>query len=221
MDKPNAGKWIVSFFSIVLVALSLLSAIAYIVDPFFQFRVRDNSYKLSEWFVSSGLIENYDYDTLIIGSSMIQNFDMNVFRNELGAKPLHIGLSGIRLPEIAQLMNLAYDVNKSENYYICVDLSVFTRDDTESRYPEYLLKKDILSRFRYLLSYEVWFRYIPVDVGFVLLDLMKVNLPEKFAYNKSVDRLGDWRLDHKFGKDIVLDVDGVHDIRTVDLKFRK
>ena len=205
MNSFNARKWIISFFAIVLSAILLLSGTAYIVDPFFQFRVKDNSYKLSEWFVSSGLIENYDYDTLILGSSMMQNFDMDVFRKELGVKPLHIGLGGIRLPEIAQLMNAAYDANKSKNLYICVDLSAFTRDDTESRYPEYLLKKDILSRFRYLLSYEVWFRYIPVDVGFMLIDLAGVKLPVKFSYSKSIDKLADWRLDYKFGKDIVLE----------------
>ena len=105
MEKHYAQKWIVSFFAVVLAVMTFLSGIAYIIDPFFQFRVKDDSYMLSGWFVGSGLIENYDYDTLIIGSSMIQNFDMDVFRKELGVKPLHIGIGGIRLSEIITLLN--------------------------------------------------------------------------------------------------------------------
>ena len=208
MEKHIARKWIISFFAVVLAMMVLLAGIAYIIDPFFQFRVKDNSYLLSGWFVGSGLIENYDYDTLIVGSSMVQNFDMDVFRNELGVKPLHVGLGAIHSPEIYQLMNAGYDANKAKNYYTCVDLSIFTRDDTESRYPEHLLKKDILSRLRYLLSYEVWFRYIPVDVSLMLLDRTGVNLPVKFVYSKSIDKLEDWRLDYpesSMGKEAVLD----------------
>lgn len=192
MEKHTEQKWIISFFAVVLAIMAFLSGIAYIVDPFFQFRVKDNSYKLNGWYVGSGLIENYDYDTLIIGSSMIQNFDMDVFRKELGVKPLHVGLGGIRPSEINQLMSIAYDANKGENYYVCVDLSVFTSGNLESRYPEYLLKKDALSRLRYLLSYEVWFRYIPVDVSFMLLDRIGVDFPIKYVYKKSIDRLEDW-----------------------------
>ena len=92
----NAKKWVLIFLSLTLAILIGLAAIAYIIDPFFQFRVRDNTYKLSSWFVSSGLIENYDYDTLIIGSSMTQNFTMDVVREELGVHPLKIGIGGIR-----------------------------------------------------------------------------------------------------------------------------
>lgn len=218
MEKHIVQKWIISFFAVVLTIMVLLSGIAYIIDPFFQFRVKDNSYMLSGWFVGSGLIENYDYDTLIIGSSMTQNFDMDVFRNELGVKPLHVGLGGIRSSEINQLMNVAYNANKGKDYYICVDLSVFTNDNMESCYPEHLLKKDFLSRLRYLLSYEVWFRYILVDVSFMLMDRIGVNLPIKFAYSKSIDRLEDWRLDVTFGKDVVLNnyVSGKYSVSKVD-----
>ncbi len=206
MITANSKKWIISFFAIVLAVVLVLSALAYIVDPFFQFRVKDNTYLLSAIFVGSGLIENYDYDTLIIGSSMIQNFDMDVFRNELGVKPLHVGLGAMRASEIKQLMDVAYDSGRAENYYICVDLWVFT-NNSECRIPEQLLRRDVLSRLHYLLSYEVWFRYIPVDVSLLLLDRMGVKLPYKFSYSRSIDRLDDWQLNYPascFGREAAI-----------------
>ncbi len=196
MKTPR--KWILSFFSIETAAILLLAAAAYFVDPFFQFRVKDNAYVLQEWFVSSGLIENYRYDTLLIGSSMTRNFDMNRFREKLGAEPIHIGLGGVRPIEINELVRLAYDSGKAEKYYICVDLGFFGNPEEESRYPRYLLKKDILSRLRYLLSYELWFRYIPIDLGLVLCGRLGVKLPGKVAHFKEIDRLGDWEYNYRY-----------------------
>lgn len=201
----SSWKWSVEFFGVIFSLLIFFSLIVYDIDPFFQFRVKDNSYMLSEWFVSGGLIENYDYDTLVIGSSMTQNFDMDKFRDELDVKPLHIGLGGINRVEIRDFMRRAYEVGKADKYYICTDLTVFNDDNCESRYPEYLLNKDALSIVQYFLSYEVWFRYMPVDVALLVAKKAGVSLPKKFQYKMSIDRLGDWRLEYEFGEDIVID----------------
>ena len=195
MNKSSPMKWIRSFLCFLLAILLLLSGAAYIVDPFMQFRSRDNVYLLEEWYVGGGLIKTYDYDTLILGSSVTQNFDMDVFRQELGVKPLHVGLGGMTPEEMAEFLNLAYDTGKANTYYLCVDLPVLKGDNDPSRTPEHLLKNDLLSRLRYLLSYEVWFRYLPVDVALTVLDKLGVELPAKFAYKRSIDKLGDWRLD--------------------------
>ena len=199
----RAHKWLVSFGAIVLAIVIALSSIAYIIDPYFQFRTRDHSYMLSGWFVSGGLIKNYDYDTLIIGSSMTQNFDMEYFRQTMDAKPLHIGLGGINPVEIGELMEVAYKTDKATDYYIGIDLSMFTDTTQTSRNFQYLLNDDLLSRLRYLLSYEVWFCYIPVDLALMTLDKLGISLPKKFSYSRSIDHLENWSLDFSFGEDIV------------------
>lgn len=206
MNKQMAPKrWIVSFFAIVLSVLAVLSGLAYIIDPFFQFRVKDNSYMLKGSYVGSGLIKNYDYDTLIIGSSMTQNFDMDLFREKLGAQPLHIGIGGMNPLEISELMHLAYESDMADQYYICVDISYFGANDGTSSNPQYLLKNDLLSKIRYLLSYETWFGYIPVDIAFMVLDKFGVSLPPKYEYSRSIDKLEDCSLDYAYGEEIVID----------------
>ena len=223
MEGRHAGRWITSFFAVVLTVVLLLAGIAYLIDPFFQFRVKDNAYMLVGRFVSGGLIRNYDYDTLIIGSSMTQNFDMDVFRSELGVKPLHIGLGGISADETKRLVKAANDADKVKHYYICIDLSSFTSNAGENQCPEYLFRQDLLSRLRYLLSYEVWFRYVPVDTCFMALDRLGVSLPLKFSYSKSIDRLEDWRLDFpasKVGEKAVLDnyLNSRYSVSAVDIE---
>ena len=117
---------------------------------------------------------------------------------KLGAEPLHIGLGGVRPIEINELVRLVYDSGKAEKYYICVDLGFFGNPEEEGRYPRYLLKKDILSRLRYLLSYEVRFRYIPIDLGLVLCGRLGVKLPDKVSHLKEIDRLGDWEYNYRY-----------------------
>ncbi len=202
--KSHAKKWILFTFSSILILVTILSVTVYIVDPFFQFRVKDNSYMLNERFVSGGLIKNYDYDTLIVGSSMTQNFDMNVFRDELGVNPLHIGLGGICAEDELSLLELAYRTGKANKYYICAEMYLFTDNSKKGNIPKYLLNDDFLSRFRYFLNYEAWFRFIPIDAGFVIADKMGIQLPPKMQFSKSIDRLADWRLDYTFGEEIVI-----------------
>ena len=123
---------------LLLALISLLCAVTYIVDPYFQYRVKDNSYMLNGYYVGPGLIRNYDYDTLIIGSSMTQNFDMDIFRENLGNSPLHIGLGAMNWTEIKEMLCFADSVGKATDYYVCVDLGGF-RDNRESRLATYLL----------------------------------------------------------------------------------
>ncbi|MBO5891828.1 MAG: hypothetical protein J6Q30_03845 [Oscillospiraceae bacterium] len=219
MKKYSASKWIISFICCLIAIMLLLAAIAFVVDPFMQFRIRDNTYMLQERYVSAGLVKNYDYDTLIVGSSMIQNFDMDVFRKELGGKPLHIGVGGMQPPEIIQILHCAYETQKADKYFVGIDLMAFQNENKESHIPQYLLKDDLLSKLRYLLSYEVWFRYLPVDVAFVLADQVGVELPAEYANKKSIDKLGNWSSDYPvWGEQVVIDnyITGKYEVSKVD-----
>ena len=197
-------KWIRSFFCLALAALALLCAAAWAVDPYLQFRVRDNTYLLNARFVDAGLIANYDYDTLLAGSSMTQNFDMELFRAELDCKPLHVSLGGLNALEMSQLVQAAYRAGKAETLYLCVDLSYFTDEPSGSQFPAHLFRSDILSRLRYLLSYEVWFRYIPADLALMAADRLDIALPPKYIRSRSIDLLENWSLDEPTGKDVFL-----------------
>ena len=202
--KMRAGKWFLTVGVMSLMMIVLFVAITCIVDPFFQYRVKDHSYMLNGMYVCGGLIKNYEYDTLIVGSSMTQNFDMDLFRSELGAKPLHIGLGGMSWRETEELLDAADRAGKASDYYVCIDLAGFV-DDAKSTLPDYLLEDTLLAKLRYSLSYESWFRFMPADLGISLLKASGHELPEKYAYSVSIDRLEDWSLDYSFGEDIVLE----------------
>lgn len=202
-DTLSAKKWIALFLALTLLMLSALAGIAYAVDPYFQYRVKDNTYFLSSSYVNAGLIKNYDYDTIILGSSMVSNYDMDQFREQLNHTPVKIEYGGMSPKTIAAFLNYAAQVGKASQYYVNIDISSFQTEGFIAN--EHLLKNDLVSKAKYLLGYETWFRFIPVDCGLMLYKAVFGPFPPgKLAQRTSIDQNGAWTLGIPFGRDVVL-----------------
>lgn len=201
-----AKKWLLRLLALTLALVALMCAAVYWVDPYMQYRVRDNQYLLNSRLVTPGLIKNYDYDTVLIGSSMIQNTDMALFRETLGGKPLKITTGAISLKEIQKLTDKVNQVGKAEKYYICLDQYLFAPEkwDDMDRFPDYLMDDDFLNDYRYLLGYETWTRFLPIDLGLSAARALGISLPERFTRSMSIDGMEDWRDDWTFGSEAVL-----------------
>ena len=201
----NSHRWLLIFSLSVFLLMLVFTLMTYVMDPYFQFRVKDNYYLIDAQHVNPGLIKNYDYDTLIIGSSMVQNFNMDLFRQELHVKPLHVTLGGMTPRELLELFNLATKVNKSRAYYICVDLPVFTYDDyTKHQTSQYLLKDDSLSVLQYLFNYESWVNILPFRLYHNLLKIFSLKPAPLLTFLTSIDYLENWAWRYDFGEEIVL-----------------
>ena len=203
-NTPSAKKWITSFFAFSLAILILLTGIAYAIDPYFQFRAKDHTYFLSAPYVNAGLICNHDYDTLIVGSCMIGNFNMDRFREELHVEPLKVESGGMGPNGIAAYLNYAAGIGTASQYIVNIDLASFQSEETPV-VNEHLMKTDLLSRAKYLLGYETWFRFIPVDCGLLLYKAIGGNFTSgKLAQRTSIDENGSWNQSERFGADVVL-----------------
>ena len=200
----TAKRWIAFFLILSVLFLTFLASVAYIIDPFFQFRVKDNSYFLTAPYVNAGLIKNHDYDTLIVGSCMIGSFDMNQFRNELGLNPLKAESGSMGPNSIAAYINYAASVGKAKHYFVNIDLASY-QAGSDDIINHYLMKTDFLSRFQYLLGYDTWFRFIPVDCGLMLYKSILGDFPSgKMTQRTSIDFNGTGRLEEKHSRAIVV-----------------
>ena len=200
----KSKKWIAMFFYLTFMVLLIISFIAYLIDPFFQYRVKDHTYFLTSQYVNAGLIKNYNYDALIVGSCMIGNFDMERFRQELNLHPLKAEGGGMGPSAIAAYLNYAARIQKANHYFVNIDLSTYQADGG-GVINEYLMKDDLLARCKYFLGFETWFRYIPVDCALTLYKGLRGDFPSgKFEQRTSIDCNGSWNLDERFGEDIVI-----------------
>lgn len=207
MKNISAKKWIFSFIAIFLGAALLMGFVSYSVDPFMYYRVGDDEKLMKARFVNVGIAKNYDYDMAFIGSSMIQNFDMPYFRENYDVNPVKLVAGGMTLNEILKLYNISQEYSGADKYMINIDPFVLNTDGpidfSSSRFPDYLYNDEKLDDVKYLLGYEVWFRYIPVNFAVNTLLKMGIDLPEKFDDAIDIDKIEDWSKDFSFGKEIV------------------
>lgn len=204
--KLSSAQWLRRFLALVLAVLALLAVLVYIIDPYYHYRAYDHKYKLDKIFSVPGLVKNYDYDTIIIGSSMTQNFDMDSFRRELGQNPIKATIGGMDAPEMAALLRLAQDSGHAETYYLCIDCSLLTNNGMEQRFPQYLMDDNPFNDYRYFWGYEAWMRFIPLDLVLLAANRLGIPLPQRFQNSCSIDKMGEWGSYYTFSRERVLEV---------------
>lgn len=189
----SSKKFLISMIISTIVILIVIGSLTYTVDPFLKYRYKpDKMYLLNPRFVNPGLLKNYDYNTVILGSSMVQNFDMNLFRADPSVKPLKIAIGAASRDEI----EVAYSLIKKEktkSIIVNLDLTSFNALSKDVKYPSYTYKDDLLSQLGYLYSYEACIRYMPIDIGSLLFSDINQDMHKMMKEKSDVDRIGEFR----------------------------
>lgn len=168
--KKKISRFIISFFCFALVFSIILSAVAFAFDPQNMYRWNEKGVRVyNPRFSAAGSIKNYDYDAAIIGSSMIQNFNAEAFADNFNCKPLKVTLGGIYVTEFLYAYNAVHQAGKAKLYFVNVDIHKVAYQkyivDSHGRFPKYMFNDDILSQLQYLLGYETWFCFMPMDLA--------------------------------------------------------
>ncbi|MEN8905917.1 MAG: hypothetical protein ABF289_08165 [Clostridiales bacterium] len=212
MEKIKYKKWILSVALMTSTVLFFMTFITYILDPYMYYRVDDSKRLLNTRFVTAGLIKNSEYDTAIVGSSLIQNFDMNSFRNKLGWNPLKLTVGGMTTKEQVQMVNMASKTNNPDRFILNIPLDVNYNDKTrDDIFPVYLYNSYYLDDIKYLFGYEVWTRYIPINT---ILNCASKTGADLSGFSIKVDLMGDWSKEVEPGREIVIEgyqENGIHE----------
>ncbi len=151
---------------IPLVAIGLLNASA---DPFFHYRAPKTDkyfYNIdNERGQNVGILNHFDYDAVITGTSMTQNFKSSQLDKLFGTHSIKVPLSGGTYSEINEQVCLA--IMHNPNLRIVVrgldmNMLMLHKDSTAAdpdTYPQYLYDDNKLNDIKYLLNREVFFDY--------------------------------------------------------------
>lgn len=197
-------KFTVSTIILSAVILLCMGIFIYVWDPCNYYRIKDNRLKyVASAYIDAGIIRNAEYDTAIIGSSMSQNFDMQLFRDKLNINPVKINTGGITLEQRDLFYDAVENTNKADYYYIEIALTKFNEDmDTLEDTPVYMYDDNQWNDFKYLFGYETWLRAVPISLAYAGLDAL--NLKIKTMHNlENVDYVGDWYYRSETGSEIV------------------
>lgn len=214
--KKN-DKFVICWSIITIVLLVGIASITIFVDPFFHYHkpISFLQYRLQlgdERYLNNGIARNFDYDALVTGSSMTENFKTSEVDELFGVVSVKVPYSGGQYKEIGDNIRRACETHPNLKMVILsMDESrliedkdkEYTGSNGEFRYPYYLTDSNPFNDVEYVLNKEILLRKtIDNSVKF------------SFEKNKSTtfDEYAYWNELYPFGKEAIMDTYGRPDV---------
>lgn len=151
--------------STLLITLALLIACGsaiFLIDPYYHYHAPWFGLKavpLQERYCNPGLAAHFEYDSIIIGSSMTENFKASWFDEAFDCRTLKLSYSGARSINTRTIMEKAFANQEIRNVFFGLDTSMLTSavDFTQFDLPEYLYDGIGLNDANYLLNKDILF----------------------------------------------------------------
>ncbi len=205
----SGKKFNLIVLGIIGAALITVGGGTYIIDPLFHYHAPlDNlAYPINdERYQNDGIIKHFDYNGIIIGSSMTSNFKTSESDVLFGVNTIKAPYPGATFKEINDNLKIAFENNNSIKVVIrCIDDNVLVcykdimandirEEGNRIDYPTYLTDDNIFNDVKYLLNKDM---------------LIKRTLPvlERTAAGgktESFDKAYNWNGRMKYGRDVVL-----------------
>lgn len=163
----KAKVWLIGWLVIVISALSVFGYWVYRIDPFFHYHKPDTNryfYKLNNHrSQNDGIIKHFDYDAIITGTSMIENFKTSDVNERFDCNSIKLPYPGayykensdairmaLRLKDDFKLAVFGLDMNKFAIKYDAVR-------NEQGTYPTYLYDNNVFNDVNYVLNRDVIF----------------------------------------------------------------
>ncbi len=152
--------------ALLVCALTLIVALVVLVDPFEIYHKAtafippiDNG---TQSYSNAGIAKSYDYDSVIIGSSMTENFRPSQLDAALGRRFVKLCINGGSAFNHKQMMEMAFSTHEIRTVLYGLDLDslsfFYTAPKTEM--PTYLYDDDLFNDVQYWFNQSILARYI-------------------------------------------------------------
>lgn len=179
-------KFIKLFFIRSILLLAAVIAVVVIFDPFYQYHkplpglksvLTDKEYQCI------GTLRNFDYDSLIVGSSVCENYNNEWFDAGFECSTIKAIRSYGATADLCYLLDVAYENRNLKYVFYNIDPSSLCAS-TETTYestgcPMYLYDTNYLNDYPYLLNKDIILEKIPYMLAFSL----KSDYDEGNSYN--------------------------------------
>ncbi len=166
--EMSGKKWFISIIVLLLCIMGLLSGTVFCVDPFFHYRAPNKNFfytLFDQRSQNDGITRKFDYDAIITGTSMAENFKSSQFDYRFVTKSIKVTYSGATYKEINDNLKVSYKSGHSPEYILRpLDYSLMLRDKDELRtdmgeYPDWLTNSNPFDDVKYLLNRDVIINY--------------------------------------------------------------
>lgn len=162
MEQLSAKKWFLKCILILTTLLSATAIIMIVIDPYFHYHkpLPFLSYRLyEERYINDGISRHFEFDALITGTSMAQNFKPSQMDALFGTHSVKETFSGAGYQEIAE--NLSRTLQRNESLHtvlLALDSNGLLRAHDWQQYgdyPVYLYDENPLNDVAYLFNKSI------------------------------------------------------------------
>lgn len=156
----------------IIILAVLMGSLVIFFDPFFHYHkpIRPLKEVLTQAeYQVIGTLRTFDYDALIAGSSMAENYDNSDFDEAYDCSTVKAVKPGADTADLVYLINEAFKEQEVEKVFYTLDISALTSSKRHSfvkeGMPEYLYNHNPFDDIQYLLNKDVIFKDIPYMIA--------------------------------------------------------
>lgn len=164
----SAKKWTLVTLALTLLLLIIVGGLTVVIDPFFHYHAPLDglAYEMpntQQRYFNDGIIEHYDYDILLAGTSMLENFSASLSDRLFDGRSIKVPFEGASFKEVDG--NVRKAIAENEELRIVVRsldyfMALYDKDDLVydiNAFPNYLYDDDIFNDTQYFFNKTVLF----------------------------------------------------------------
>lgn len=170
-------KFLKTFSFIIIFFLTAAAGLVFLFDPFFHYHEPVGPLKAvatKKEYQVIGKLRNFEYDSVIVGSSTAENFNNRWFDDSFGVKSVKIIKSSGVTAQLDYYLQEAFDTGNLKNVYYSLDLFALSGDPEldfpDESMPLYLYDKNPFNDVKYLWNKDVIFEDIPYMIATTFLE---------------------------------------------------
>lgn len=182
----------------LLSALAVLGGMTAVIDPYFHYHRPLDSVQYimnrgQERYQNDGILKNFDYDAVIIGTSLVETMKTSEFDSLFGVHSVKVPFASATYREINENLRRAFAANREIRYVVrCLDYEKLLEEKDAmayTTYPEYLYDSNPWNDVRYLFSKDIF-----------KVTLQFLNYTWSGGLTPTFDEYANWQNECVFGK---------------------
>jgi len=162
--ERSSARWLAAVLALAVAALCAVGAFIVWVDPFQQYhlasRYPPRFYFLHHRYINPGLARNQAYDTIVSGSSIMENTRNDFVALACGGSAVNLSMPAMSASEQRLMIETAFANRPLRRVIAVLDFNEFAgsvdeRQDVAGPLPRYLYDHDPFNDLPYLLSWDV------------------------------------------------------------------
>lgn len=190
-EKKQSKKWFKKCIIGLLGTIFLVFVVVYVFDPYFHFHKPFSfvSYRLyDERYTNDGISRHFDYDAMVTGTSMAQNFKTSEMDALFGTQSVKETFSGAGYKELSENLERALERNPDLKTVIwTMDYNALIREKDWTQYegyPTYLYDDNPWNDVSYIFNKSILYHGVLPNVTKTLLRQPSTTMDEYSSWNK-------------------------------------